>query len=341
MVEISTMSSITVASPFVRQALEGVIDAGFDLQVILKSCGISSKVLREDKSRISHLQFTLLCQTLDEIMKDEAWGLLENPHPPNSLKIMGRSSIGSDSIGESFFRVTEFYNVLGDGFTSEFYNDGTTSIYRLNRLSAESAKNTYIVEDLLMRFHRYHSWLAKKIIPITKVCLDYPAPKFSQEYRHLFYNAPIHFDQPSICIQFPSAVLQWRIKQTESTLVDYIKNYPLDFFLDFSCQDDLSYEIRRFVSDFIRRNNHAPGMGAVASNFSLHPQTLRRRLDRESTTYMEIKSELRRDMAIHYLNQDCFSVDEVAFKVGFSEASAFIKAFRTWTGLTPLNYRKR
>ena len=335
------MSDITVASPFVRQALEGAIDAGFDLDNILKISGISPKVLREDKSRVSHLQFILLSQTLSEIMKDEAWGLLKKPHRLNSWKVMGYGSISSDSIGESFYRVTEFYNILDDGFSSVFHNDGTTSVYCLNRLSAKSAKNTYIVEDLLMRVHRYHSWLAKRIIPITKVSLDYPAPTFAQEYRHLFYNAPIHFNQPSISIQFPSTVLQWQIKQTESTLVDYMQNYPTGFFLDFSCPNDLSYEIRRFVSAFIRRNNHAPDIGVVASNFSLHPQTLRRRLGKESTTYLDIKSEVRRDMAIHYLNKDCFSVDEVAFKVGFSEASAFIKAFRAWTGLTPLSYRKR
>jgi AraC-like DNA-binding protein len=83
-----------------------------------------------------------------------------------------------------------------------------------------------------------------------------------------------------------------------------------------------------------------PELTAVATLFELHPQTLRRRLSAEGTTFKQLKSDIRRDTALHFLSKGAISIEEVAHRAGFSEASAFIRAFKGWTGLTPYAYRK-
>jgi len=70
------------------------------------------------------------------------------------------------------------------------------------------------------------------------------------------------------------------------------------------------------------------------------PATARRRLYEEGTSYQAIKDELRRDQAIAYLTHSDRSVLEVALELGFSERSAFHRAFRKWTGVSPGQFRR-
>jgi AraC-like DNA-binding protein len=78
----------------------------------------------------------------------------------------------------------------------------------------------------------------------------------------------------------------------------------------------------------------------VAQALDVHPQTLRRRLSGEGITFKEIKNQLRRDTALHLLGKQGVSIEEIAYRSGFSESSAFIRAFKGWTGVTPYTYRK-
>jgi AraC-like DNA-binding protein len=78
----------------------------------------------------------------------------------------------------------------------------------------------------------------------------------------------------------------------------------------------------------------------VASALDVHPQTLRRRLSGEGTTFKDIKNQVRRDTALHFLGKQGLSIEEIAHRAGFSESSAFIRAFKGWTGVTPYSYRK-
>ena len=65
-----------------------------------------------------------------------------------------------------------------------------------------------------------------------------------------------------------------------------------------------------------------------------------RRLAAEGTTFKEGKNQVRRDTALHFLGKQGLSIEEIAHRAGFSESSAFIRAFKGWTGTTPYTYRK-
>jgi AraC-like DNA-binding protein len=69
-------------------------------------------------------------------------------------------------------------------------------------------------------------------------------------------------------------------------------------------------------------------------------RTLRRRLRKESTSYQEILDDVRAELAGHYLTKEKRGIEEVAFLLGFSDPSAFSKAFRRWTGQTPADFAR-
>jgi len=77
----------------------------------------------------------------------------------------------------------------------------------------------------------------------------------------------------------------------------------------------------------------------VARRLRASERTLRRRLQDEGATFSDLLADVRRELALRYLDDPALSVDEIAFLLGFSTGSAFRRAFRRWTGVTPSEQR--
>lgn len=80
--------------------------------------------------------------------------------------------------------------------------------------------------------------------------------------------------------------------------------------------------------------NQFPSMTAIADQLGLQERTLRRRLAAEDTSYAGIVDDVRRKLAIEYLQTTRMSVDDVAWKVGFSDSANLRRAIRRWAGQT-------
>ncbi|NOT40136.1 MAG: helix-turn-helix transcriptional regulator [Alphaproteobacteria bacterium] len=81
-------------------------------------------------------------------------------------------------------------------------------------------------------------------------------------------------------------------------------------------------------------------MDKIAETMAMSRQTLFRKLKGEGTTFEKVLDELRHNMALHYLGGKKVSINETAYLVGFSEAAAFSRAFKRWTGKSPREMRK-
>ena len=82
-------------------------------------------------------------------------------------------------------------------------------------------------------------------------------------------------------------------------------------------------------------------MRAIAGQLGLSRQSLFRKLKAEGATFEEVLDGLRHRLALRYLNGDGLSVKETAFRLGFSEPASFSRAFKRWTGTSPLAARRK
>ena len=78
----------------------------------------------------------------------------------------------------------------------------------------------------------------------------------------------------------------------------------------------------------------------LAAQMRMSPSTLRHRLHAEGQNYAAIRDEIRRDLAIEMLQTTALGVGEIATRLGFSEPSAFHRAFRKWTARSPAAFRR-
>ena len=75
----------------------------------------------------------------------------------------------------------------------------------------------------------------------------------------------------------------------------------------------------------------------------MSPRTLQRRLGAEGTSFQDVVDSVREELARIYMADTArkYTVGELAYLLGFSEISAFTRAFKRWTGLTPTQWRDR
>ncbi len=78
----------------------------------------------------------------------------------------------------------------------------------------------------------------------------------------------------------------------------------------------------------------------MAANFNVSPRSLQRKLKDEQVTYQELADDVRKSLALHYLESGGYYVKEISYMLGYNELSAFSRAFKRWTGTTPAGYQK-
>jgi AraC-like DNA-binding protein len=87
-------------------------------------------------------------------------------------------------------------------------------------------------------------------------------------------------------------------------------------------------------------NGH-PELERIARRLGMGGRTLQRRLAERGLVWKTVVEDVRRELALQYLHEPTLPLSQVAFLLGYSELSAFYRAFRRWTGSTPAEYRRR
>jgi AraC-like DNA-binding protein len=97
--------------------------------------------------------------------------------------------------------------------------------------------------------------------------------------------------------------------------------------------------VRRAISDAMREGS--PSLIRVAGKLAMSPRTVERRLSAHGAVFRALVDDTRRRLALDYLKRRRHTLTEIAFLLGYSEVSAFNRAFKRWTGSTPSRYGRR
>jgi AraC-like DNA-binding protein len=98
----------------------------------------------------------------------------------------------------------------------------------------------------------------------------------------------------------------------------------------------IAADIRRIL---IEQPGRYPSIEAIAEKIGMHPRALRRKLEIEETSYRDLLAEVRMRLAIEYLRKTEMTNEEIASRLGYSDASNFRHAFTRWTGKSPSEFR--
>lgn len=168
------------------------------------------------------------------------------------------------------------------------------------------------------------------------IALDYPRPEYAEIYSQVL-KCPIEFGAASCYMDFSDAALDHPTANS---------NRELQHFCEQRCELIL-HELQG-PGDFVQRVRARllagpppfPDADAVAASMHISGRVLRRRLQEEGRSFRQIVQQVREELARQYLTKADLTVEEVSTLLGYSEAPAFSRAFKSWTGKSPDRFRE-
>jgi len=331
------MRQLSVSVHFVRAVLRHAVARGLDPVDLLRQNRISPRLLDEPDARISMERFADLQVSTMLAMGDEGLGYGEQTLPIGSWSILCYAVIHCDTLGKALARYCRFFRLfphLG-GPQLQLAQDEARIVF--GSLPLDAGDNHYAAELGMFNCHRFCSWLVQQHLPTQAFNFNYPAPPHVDEYRPMFLGNPVFFDQPKTEIVLNQQLLETPVLQSEQSLERFLRHPTLVLLAQQYQEPSWTAQVKTLLRKDLE---NMPELDRVADTLDVHPQTLRRRLSKEGTSFSELKGQVRRDVALHYLGKRGLSIEEIAHRAGFSESSAFIRAFKGWTGVTPYTYRK-
>ncbi len=163
------------------------------------------------------------------------------------------------------------------------------------------------------------------------------APDDQAEHDKTFAPATVRFAAPSCGFVFEKRALDQPLHEADANLHAVMSKYAEQLLEGLPQGQSFTARVRDIVARHLSSGQLA--IGAVARELHMSARTLGRRLEGEGTTFTGLVDDIRRRLAMRYVGTQDLALAEIAFMLGFAHPAAFHRAFKRWTGQTPLRYR--
>jgi AraC-like DNA-binding protein len=327
----------TISICFVAAALQSVRARDLNADELLANVGLASSLLQMPQARVSVQHYGALWRTIALALDDEFFGQDSRRMKAGSFAMLCHAALGCKTLGQALDRSLRFFGLILDDISGGLVRDGSEARIVLQERAAGAGQRVFAHELLLMLLYGVSCWLVGRRIPILRTEFSYPEPAHSAEYR-LMYCSNLLFNRLHTVIAFEAGYLALPVVQNERTIKEFLRTAPESILVKYKNGSSLSARVRRRLRQFAP--GEVPDFEGLAEELNMTPATMRRRLHEEGESYQSIKDQLRRDLAIGYLSHSSRSVMDIALELGFSERSAFHRAFRKWTGASPGEFRR-
>lgn len=167
----------------------------------------------------------------------------------------------------------------------------------------------------------------------------YQCPRPPGPDREAVFGCPVRYSAAETRFVLRRAPLESPLPRADPQLFGYLERHASGLLARLPADGRTSVRARRLITLGLCAGEPSPG--DIAKKLALSERTLQRRLRDEGTSFALILESVRRELAELYLAEPKVAVHEVAFLIGYSEPSAFHRAFRRWTGVTPQEFRRR
>ena len=176
----------------------------------------------------------------------------------------------------------------------------------------------------------------KPCVP-TRVWFAHPRPQKVDELVTAIGTSNLEFQREANGFAWPSEVLDHAILTADPALLDVLEKHASVALAQLPAAPDFMGDVRAAIRECLR--HEAPTVDRIASDLRLSPRTLQRRLTEEGTSFARVYESVREELARVYVADPDKPLAEIASLLRYAEVSAFLRAFKRWTGQTPRQFR--
>lgn len=322
----------------------------FSLDNVLKRRGLDSRQLFEEaglmldgefnaSSRIPVYKVKAALQLASKKTKDSCVGLeVGGMIQPTAFHALGFSAVASVTLKDAMDKIRRFHSMLTDASIVEVKEDETQYklvVTLLRNQNGEPLLSDESVDAFMAALVKiFREMLNHDFSPVwVALCRDSVEP---ERYTH-FFNAPVRFSSVENAICFDKPILNRRLSTGNQEVARINEQFIVEYLKKFD-KEDTCTQVYLKIMEMIPRGE--PTKQLVADSLGMSVRTLEYRLETQKSSYKIILNEARKELALQYLNDTTMSITEVAYMVGYANPSNFNRAFKRWTGLSPICFRK-
>lgn len=331
----------TLATSLVIDFLGFLERQGHPLAEVCRSAGIDPGIVQRPNSRVPATLMERLWPLAGELTGDPDVGLHSaESYNPGALSIVGYVVLSCRTAGEALDRLTRYAPLLNEGLRVEIdERAGRTTC----RFSAVEGLDSFLHRDARQVMETLAAGMVVTLKRLATGPLDplavsfrHPAPASTQEHLRIL-GPTVRFGQSLDAVIYSTGTLDTPLISADPGLLDVFEADARRKLEALATRGGVSGRVLMLLGERVR--GAVPPLSEVASALAMSERSIQRSLSEEQTSYRQLVDEVRKSLALDHLARPGTSATDVAFLLGFSEPSAFTRAFRRWTGSAPTEFK--
>jgi AraC-like DNA-binding protein len=331
------MAGPTVSAGFAKGLLEFAVSKGADRQALSERSGIRPEDLADQDNRISLTRYMALMKAGQALCDMPALALRFCEETRfEELSIVGRICQSATTMGEALKQLNRYSRLV-----AEVHGLGVNERFALVRRDGEiwlrdqrPDPNSFpeLTEAAFGRFICEMTRHYGDTPFVTAIHVTFPKPSYSAEYDRIL-KAPVTFEAEWNAMRIEPSWLALEIHVPNRYVFGIFNAHADDLLKSLETSKTTRGRLESVLIPLLHMGE--PDMTDMAQQLGVSRPTLYRRLKAEGVSFEAVLDDLRCRMALTYLDGRKLSVNETAYLVGFSDPSAFSRAFKRWTGASP------
>ena len=306
--------------PLLRQA--GLVDAAADIPI------------RGDAAE----KHAVFLDTAAEALQDRSLGLhIAEDYELRRLGLFFYLMASSETVGEALSCFERYVCIQDSRLDASCRQSDVALTVALRSLDIGAAPNRHLSEFLMLSLYR----LVTSFTPATPLGVSFihVRPDLADDTESSF-AAPVNFGASENRIAFAADIAHARLPSFDPYLHDsLVRQFEHAAEAVHTEPKFLWSEVKKAMAP--RLSSRTATMADIGRDLGMSTRTLSRRLQEEGRTFSGILDELRAELANYYIRIKGLPITEIAWLLGYREASAVVVAVRRWTGLSPTELRRR
>ena len=308
---------------------------------LLGAAGVDARRLGDKDGHVSLPEYERLHAAALELTGDPALGLhIGERSNFSGFEVAAGLIASAENLRSALQTYLRFQRIFGEQYGSVLTESDRTATLRYEFPRGSAAYNRFRAELSMVCFLRLIAHATGGAGKVDVVRFEHARPAHAAEYTRLFGGAE-RFEQPFTGVEFRRELLDRGSVHSDPEFHSALEVLAQRRLLRFEGATSIRTRVAEYVSVAALRRGQRPNAAEIAKQLGMSPRSLRRRLNAEGVAFTQVCDEALAELAKGLLSDRGQSITGAAFALGFSDASAFHRAFKRWTGITPKQFRTR
>jgi len=329
---------MSISAVFVRTVVEAAERAGVTREALFAGTDIDPQGLARADHRFEINDFATIQTRALDLTRDEALGLHIAEHATEaSFALIAHLVMHSPTLREALSVGMQFQRLAIDDAQLTLREAGSVATLEYQFARSTERSDRMHVEFIMVGLTRLVRMLGGPSGAIRCAMFEHPRPAHHREYTRIFGGVE-RFGQPATRLEFDRALLDRPHIHQDPALYMILRTEAEHALERVTAGLRLCDSLRQYLLS--RPPSQIPDLPTAARDLGISARSLRRRLAADATSYRTLVRATLEASAGHLLRDPSRSIQETAHALGFSDAGAFHRAFKRWTGMTPKQYRE-